>query len=187
MSTLGNGSTTSSILPCSRVILSDMPLTATISLALSMMVDMSTPITCFAPALTANLCLVCQSWSCDRKSRWGSEERIHAENSGTASDIEDDLVLEKVGILVDRVSVALGSYFILLLRLLVCVRYFKALACGPIPVCTHQHFLVDAFTCALVGFSTCQTIERTVVVVAVRCISNNGLLTIVPVSTDLLK
>jgi hypothetical protein len=37
------------------VILSDVPLTATISRAFSMMVDMSTPITCFAPAFTANL------------------------------------------------------------------------------------------------------------------------------------
>src|ERR1700753_4207440 len=55
MSTLGNGNCTSSIFPCNRVILSDMPFTATISLALSMIVDMSTPMTCFAPALTANL------------------------------------------------------------------------------------------------------------------------------------
>ena len=55
MSTFGNGSLTSSILPCKSVILSAMPLTFTISCALTMMVDMSTPITCFAPALTANL------------------------------------------------------------------------------------------------------------------------------------
>ena len=55
MSTFGKGRVTSSILPCSRVILSAMPLTFTISRAFSMMVDMSTPITCLAPALMANL------------------------------------------------------------------------------------------------------------------------------------
>jgi hypothetical protein len=55
MSTFGNGSSTSSIFPCRRVILSDIPFTATISRAFSMMVDMSTPITCLAPARTANL------------------------------------------------------------------------------------------------------------------------------------
>jgi len=55
MSTFGKGSSTSSIFPCRRVILSDIPFTATISRAFSMIVDMSTPITCLAPAFTANL------------------------------------------------------------------------------------------------------------------------------------
>ena len=55
MSTLGKGISISSILPWIRVIWSAIPLALTISRALKMMVDMSTPITCFAPALTANL------------------------------------------------------------------------------------------------------------------------------------
>ena len=38
-----------------KVILSDMPFTATISRALSIIVDISTPMTCFAPAFAANL------------------------------------------------------------------------------------------------------------------------------------
>lgn len=44
-------------------------------------------------------------------------ERVHAQDGCTASDIEDDLVLEQVRILVDSVAVALGSDFIFLKRI----------------------------------------------------------------------
>lgn len=32
--------------------------------------------------------------------------RVHGEDTGTAANIEDNLVLEKVGVLVDRIAVA---------------------------------------------------------------------------------
>jgi hypothetical protein len=38
----------------------------------------------------------------------------HAEDGCTASDIEDDLVLEQMAVLVDRVSVAPGADFVFL-------------------------------------------------------------------------
>jgi hypothetical protein len=38
----------------------------------------------------------------------------HAEDGCTASDIEDNLVLEQVSVLVDRVSVALGADLVFL-------------------------------------------------------------------------
>jgi hypothetical protein len=38
----------------------------------------------------------------------------HAEDGCTASDIEDDLVLEQVAVLVDRVAVALGADLVFL-------------------------------------------------------------------------
>jgi hypothetical protein len=37
----------------------------------------------------------------------------HAENGGTAADIEDDLVLEEVGVVVDGIAVALGADLVL--------------------------------------------------------------------------
>lgn len=40
--------------------------------------------------------------------------RKHAENGCTASNVKDDLVLEKVGVLVDGIAVALGSHLIFL-------------------------------------------------------------------------
>jgi hypothetical protein len=42
----------------------------------------------------------------------------HAENGGTAADIEDDLVLEEVGVVVDGIAVALGADLIFLRWLL---------------------------------------------------------------------
>ena len=38
----------------------------------------------------------------------------HAENGGTAADVEDDLVLEEVGVVVDGIAVALGADLIFL-------------------------------------------------------------------------
>lgn len=40
--------------------------------------------------------------------------RVHGENRGTAADIKDDLVLEKVGVLVDGIAVAPGADLIFL-------------------------------------------------------------------------
>lgn len=42
----------------------------------------------------------------------------HAEDGGTAADIEDDLVLEEVGVVVDGIAVALGADLIFLRWLL---------------------------------------------------------------------
>lgn len=36
----------------------------------------------------------------------GREACVHGEDTGSAANIEDDLVLEEVGVLVDRVAVA---------------------------------------------------------------------------------
>lgn len=44
----------------------------------------------------------------------GGQAVPHAEDRGAASYIEDDLVLEKVTVLVYRVAVALGAHFIFL-------------------------------------------------------------------------
>src|SRR6266480_4717 len=103
ISTLGNGSCTSSILPCRRVIFAVIPFASTISLAFSIMVDMSTPMTCFAPALTANL--ENQVGAVVSAFAFRGEHK-HAENSSATSNIQHDLVLEQVSILVYGVAVA---------------------------------------------------------------------------------
>jgi hypothetical protein len=46
----------------------------------------------------------------------------HAENGGTAADVEDDLVLEEVGVVVNGIAVALGADLVFLSRLLGMVR-----------------------------------------------------------------
>jgi hypothetical protein len=64
-----------------------------------MMVDMSTPMTCFAPAFTANLNGKYQRLHAGAVG--GCRAFEHAEDGCTASDIEDDLVLEQVPVLID--------------------------------------------------------------------------------------
>lgn len=66
--------------------------------------------TCLAPARTANLWHTHVS-GCGLEKEWVVE---HAEDGCTASNVEDDLVLEKVAVLVYRVAVALGTDFIFL-------------------------------------------------------------------------
>ena len=120
MSTLGKGISISSILPWISVILSDMPLTATISRALKMMVDMSTPITCFAPALTANLTTIhVRFCSQETYNRMGVEQAhcLHGQDGRSAADIEDDLVLEDVGVLSDGVHVRPSADLIFLVTM----------------------------------------------------------------------
>lgn len=39
---------------------------------------------------------------------------VHAQDGGTASNIKDDLVLEEVAVVVDRIAVRLGANFIFL-------------------------------------------------------------------------
>lgn len=92
------------------MILSDNPLTSTISFALTMMVDMSTPITCFAPALAANLK---DSQRLRRNDGETGGRDLHAENTGTASDIENDLVLEQMLVLDNGVHVRSSSDLVL--------------------------------------------------------------------------
>lgn len=58
--------------------------------------------TCFAPALTANLGAKCQS-IIDWQERGDGHK--HAENSRAASYVQDYLVFEEVFILIDRVLV----------------------------------------------------------------------------------
>lgn len=103
MSTLGNGRTTSSIFPWSKVILLVMPFTSTISRAFSMMDDMSTPITCFAPARTANLWNPASQLAVDQCFPYSLY--VHAENASSTSYIEDDLILEDMAILVDSIAI----------------------------------------------------------------------------------
>jgi hypothetical protein len=43
-------------------------------------------------------------------------QALHAENTGSATDIENNLVLEQVRVLVDRVLVCVCSHFIFLAR-----------------------------------------------------------------------
>ena len=68
----------------------------------------------------------------------------HGKDGRSASDVEDDLVLEQVGVLVDGIAVRLGPDFVFL---------FAARRVSRAPVgksgghggSTHQHFFVDAF------------------------------------------
>ena len=42
-------------------------------------------------------------------------ERIHAEDTGSAADVEDDLVLENVAVLVDGIAVRPGTDIVFLM------------------------------------------------------------------------
>ena len=80
-----------------------------------MMVDMSTPMTCLAPAFTANLWPNGKTLAAGRRDGRGdfwsflTKDGLmgckHAEDGCTASDVQDDLVLENVSILIDGVAV----------------------------------------------------------------------------------
>src|SRR6266498_3119478 len=111
MSTSGKGKVTSSILPWRRVILLDIPLAATISLAFSMIEDMSTPMTCLAPALTANLIEINVS-----KERWQGcgTGYLHGQDGSATTNIEDNLVFEDVAVLVHGISVGESTDLIFL-------------------------------------------------------------------------
>lgn len=93
--------------------------------------------------------------------------RVHGEDTGTAADIEDNLVLEEVGILVDRVAVASCANLVFL-NLAVSNYFLSYVGCNPGQA--YQHFLVDAFTRALVLLCVCRARRRTMVVVAVHSI-----------------
>ena len=67
-----------------------------------MIVDMSTPMTCFAPALTANLADEIQSTFTGEEASIGHE---HAENPCTTSYVQDDFVFKEVFVLVDGILV----------------------------------------------------------------------------------
>jgi hypothetical protein len=79
----------------------------------------------------------------------GGGEREHAKDGGTASDVEDDLVLEQVWVLVDGIAVALRADFIFL-HACVSRMFVEALSLWGRVGLAYQHFLVDAFTRALV-------------------------------------
>jgi hypothetical protein len=82
----------------------------------------------------------------------------HAEDGGTAANVEDDLVLEEVGVVVDGIAVALGADLVFLSRLSGIVRL------DVVDGTTDQHLLVD--TVVVVG----------VEVVAVQVISSVSIL-----------
>jgi hypothetical protein len=65
-----------------------------------MIVDMSTPITCFAPALAANL-----RNEVSLGSQAAQEMSLHAKDTGSTANIKDDLVLEEMLVLNDSVHV----------------------------------------------------------------------------------
>jgi hypothetical protein len=70
---------------------------------------MSTPITCLAPALTANLEISLECWK-----RKAKEDDVHGKNRGSAADIEDNLVFEQVLVLHDSIHIGACSDFIFL-------------------------------------------------------------------------
>jgi hypothetical protein len=76
----------------------------------------------------------------------------HAEDGGTASNVKDDLVFEQVRVLVDRIAVALRADFIFLHALLALRSRKEQSLWGRVGL-SYQHFLVDAFTRALVTVS----------------------------------
>ncbi len=75
--------------------------------------------TCFAPARTANLQYqeVRSLWTyyVGLEQEQGIEGCKHAQDGCTASDIQDNLVLEDVSVLIDGISVRLCSNLVLLL------------------------------------------------------------------------
>lgn len=56
--------------------------------------------TCLAPALIANLHHLVSIVNCTDRILY-----IHAENASSASNVEDDLILEDVAVLVDGIAV----------------------------------------------------------------------------------
>lgn len=93
------------------------------------MVDMSTPMTCLAPALTANLLQITVSVVLTDIRREIGTVRvdrlhvdwtdIHAEDGCTASNVQDDFVFEDVLVVVDGISVGACADFIFLFNRLV--------------------------------------------------------------------
>jgi hypothetical protein len=67
-----------------------------------MIEDMSTPITCLAPALAANLQETTPSVHIPEITE---SSHIHAEDTGSTADIEDDLILKDMTVLVDGIAV----------------------------------------------------------------------------------
>lgn len=74
-----------------------------------MIEDMSTPMTCLAPARAANLCAIRP-----RHAPKVFDLRIHAQNASAAADIEDNLVLEEMAVLVDGVAIRTGANIVFL-------------------------------------------------------------------------
>lgn len=76
------------------------------------MEDISTPMTCFAPARAANLF----NKTINKRSKIPGllSGCIHAQNTSSTADIEDDLVLEDVAVLVDGVAVGACAHIIFL-------------------------------------------------------------------------
>jgi len=74
----------------------------------------------------------------DRKSAGWLWCVVHAEDGCTASDVEDDLVLEDVAVVVDRVAVTLSADLVFLSF----CKYSRDLVIDS--EWTNKHFLVDA-------------------------------------------
>ena len=92
----------------------------------------------------------------------------HAEDSGTASDVEDNLVLEQVRVLVDRVAVRFRSDFIFLYsRSKISdggISSIKTGSRGQEPRnegigSTHQHLLMDTFKTSALVFISVKQVE----------------------------
>jgi len=147
ISTFGKGNSTSSIFPCRSVILSDIPLTSTISRAFSMIVDISTPITCLAPALTANL-------SCQYSLKNGNGKRTNMDRMAVPHPTSRTILSLKrclfwtIAFMYDRVRTSsFWSRSVYSLR-----RNGSRIAC------THQHFFVNTLNSRLAEFYHIQSI-----------------------------
>ena len=95
--------------------------------------------TCFAPALTANLCAnSCQKYA---EGMFDALNHVHAENTGTATNVQDNLILENVTILVDRITVRSGTDIIFLEKRSALVIN---VVCEMCAILTYKHFLMNA-------------------------------------------
>jgi hypothetical protein len=82
----------------------------------------------------------------------------HAEDGCTASDIEDNLVLEQVSVLVDRVSVALGADLVFLWALcrMATGAHIPAFPRGCLRLSISKHYTYS------------RALQRTMVIVTMR-------------------
>lgn len=72
----------------------------------------------------------------------------HAEDGGTAANVEDDLVLEDVGVVVDSIAVALGANLVFLWSIVRCVPERE------LDTATNQHLLVNTMVVVAVEVVT---------------------------------
>jgi hypothetical protein len=78
------------------------------------------------------------------RSKLSKRKNLHAKNGSSTSNIQNYLVLEKVGILVDSILIRIGAHFIFLAK----TRVSALIRVKVRMDITNQHLLVDAFIAA---------------------------------------